>query len=301
MSSPIHPAEDLDAVTAYAPPWAREQAGLELPPTRRNPLRVRPLDVRPAFSGDRAMMDLQRQLALNPDEIPEPPRSAMRSLWPIVARFSAVAAIAAIAAWAMVSLTGTRKTAAELVQVAAPPLVPADNNQVKLEHYRTAADVTPITPAGAFSSVSAPLPAVAPPAASPTPSALTPPAAAVPAPASAPLPQAAPLQPVPAPAPENPPLKLGDDEINMLVKRGQDLLQNGDVASARLLLRRAADAGSAGAALALGSTFDPFMIQKLGAIGIKPDPARAREWYQRAAELGSSAASQQLAKLDQAR
>ncbi len=72
---------------------------------------------------------------------------------------------------------------------------------------------------------------------------------------------------------------------------------NGDISSARLLLRRAAEAGNAEAALALGSTFDPTVIARLGAIGVRTDAEKAREWYRRAAALGSSLASQQLANL----
>src|SRR5262249_21526006 len=71
----------------------------------------------------------------------------------------------------------------------------------------------------------------------------------------------------------------------------------GALAAARLLLRRAAEAGSAEGALMLGTTFDPGELQRLGAIGARPDLAKARQWYQRAAELGSSAASRQLAGL----
>jgi TPR repeat protein len=82
-----------------------------------------------------------------------------------------------------------------------------------------------------------------------------------------------------------------------LIKLGQDFLKNGDFSSARLLLRRAAEAGSAAAALSLGETFDPLVIQQLHAIGVQADPAEAREWYERAAQLGSDAASQRLAKL----
>jgi TPR repeat protein len=85
-----------------------------------------------------------------------------------------------------------------------------------------------------------------------------------------------------------------------LIKLGQDLLKNGDFSSARLLLKRAAEAGSAGAALSLGETFDPLLIQRLGAIGVQPDATRAHEWYKRAAQLGSDAALQRLAKLAQA-
>ncbi len=87
--------------------------------------------------------------------------------------------------------------------------------------------------------------------------------------------------------------------MTALIKRGKDSLMSGDIISARLLLRRAADAGSADAALALGATFDPVVIRRLGAVGMTPDIAQARQWYQRAAALGSAAAMGQLAKLEQ--
>ena len=53
--------------------------------------------------------------------------------------------------------------------------------------------------------------------------------------------------------------------------------------------------------MALGTTFDPAVLQRLGTIGAAADLARARKWYERAAELGSSTASQQLAGLAEAR
>jgi hypothetical protein len=92
---------------------------------------------------------------------------------------------------------------------------------------------------------------------------------------------------------------LDAEEIATLINRGTDSLKSGDLVSARLLLRRAAEAGSASAALMLGTTFDPLVIQQLGAIGVVPDVAQARQWYEKAAELGSDAASQRLAKLPQ--
>jgi hypothetical protein len=91
-----------------------------------------------------------------------------------------------------------------------------------------------------------------------------------------------------------------DEETSTLIEVGQDLLKNGDLSSARLLLVRAAKAGSAPAALSLGETFDPFLIQRFGAIGVQPDVAEAREWYQRAAQLGSNAAAEHLARLGRA-
>jgi len=90
---------------------------------------------------------------------------------------------------------------------------------------------------------------------------------------------------------------LEADETVALVNRGMDFLKNGDVVSARLLLRRAAEAGNASAALMLGATFDPLVIQQTGAVGIQPDVNKAREWYEKAAKLGSELAAQELAKL----
>jgi hypothetical protein len=90
---------------------------------------------------------------------------------------------------------------------------------------------------------------------------------------------------------------LDAEEIATLANRGADSLKSGDIASARLLLRRAAEAGSASAALMLGTTFDPLVIKHLGAIGVVPDVAQARQWYEKALELGSEAASQRLATL----
>jgi hypothetical protein len=87
-----------------------------------------------------------------------------------------------------------------------------------------------------------------------------------------------------------------DEEISTLIKRGQDFVRNHDFASARLLLKRAAEAGSAAAALSLGETFDPLVLQQFHEIGVQPDLAQARDWYERAARLGSDAASQRLAK-----
>jgi hypothetical protein len=88
-----------------------------------------------------------------------------------------------------------------------------------------------------------------------------------------------------------------DEETSAFIKLSQDFLKNGDFSSGRLLLKRAANAGSAAAALLLGETFDPLLVQRLGVIGVQPDVAEAREWYQRAAQLGSSTAAQHLATL----
>jgi TPR repeat protein len=92
---------------------------------------------------------------------------------------------------------------------------------------------------------------------------------------------------------------LNDDEITALINHAKDFLRNGDFVSARLLLRRAAEAGSVDATLMLGETFDPLVMHERGAIGIAPDIAQATQWYEKAAKLGSDIATQRLAKLAQ--
>jgi hypothetical protein len=90
---------------------------------------------------------------------------------------------------------------------------------------------------------------------------------------------------------------LPADEVASLLKRGRDLIASGDIASARLMLKLVAEAGNAEAAVLLAGTFDPAVIANLRAIGVQGDPAKARAWYARAAELGSFEARQRLQAL----
>ena len=83
----------------------------------------------------------------------------------------------------------------------------------------------------------------------------------------------------------------------MLVSRGRDFLSAGDLSSSQLLFRRAAEAGSAEAALALASTYDPRYLAAHQVVGVVGDEVKARAWYQRAAELGSLEATRILAQL----
>jgi hypothetical protein len=87
---------------------------------------------------------------------------------------------------------------------------------------------------------------------------------------------------------------LSDDETAAMLRRGQYLIAAGDIASARLILQRVAEAGSARASFTLAGTFDPTVLSKLGVIGARPDPAKARAWYTRAAEQGSPEARDRL-------
>jgi hypothetical protein len=104
-----------------------------------------------------------------------------------------------------------------------------------------------------------------------------------------------------APAPTPSLRALDADEIAFLVKRGEELIQQGDIAAARLMLTRAAEAGEARAALTLGSTYDADMLRKFGVMGVPPDAAKARAWYEKAAQYGSGEATQRLAQFAQSR
>jgi hypothetical protein len=90
---------------------------------------------------------------------------------------------------------------------------------------------------------------------------------------------------------------LSADEIGRLTYRGEAYLAQGDVAAARVLLVRAAEAQDARAALALGSTYDPNVLKRMGVVGIQADLGQARAWYERAAEFGSDEARRRLSAL----
>jgi hypothetical protein len=87
---------------------------------------------------------------------------------------------------------------------------------------------------------------------------------------------------------------LDPNEIASALTRGAALIASGDLAAARLVLRRAADAGDARAAMALAETYDPAILEKLGVHGVVPDLARARGWYEKAKQFGATEATQRL-------
>ena len=87
---------------------------------------------------------------------------------------------------------------------------------------------------------------------------------------------------------------LDPGEIASSLRRGNDLIASGDLAAARLVLRRAANAGDAHAAMTLAGTYDPVVLEKLGVHGFVPDAAMARVWYEKARKAGSAVAPQRL-------
>jgi hypothetical protein len=85
--------------------------------------------------------------------------------------------------------------------------------------------------------------------------------------------------------------------IGELIAHGNKMVEVGYVAGARSYFKRAAEAGSADAALALGTTYDPGFLAEIGARGIKPEPDEARSWYERAKLLGHKDADSRLVTL----
>lgn len=119
------------------------------------------------------------------------------------------------------------------------------------------------------------------------PTAVAPPPTAVIPPPAATLPEAV-----------TPPLDatrhLEASEIASLLQRANALIATGDIAAARLVLRRAAEAGDAHAAMTLGGTYDPAVLEKIGVHGVVPDLTMARSWYEKARRFGAPDATSQL-------
>lgn len=82
-----------------------------------------------------------------------------------------------------------------------------------------------------------------------------------------------------------------------LTLRAEELFRKGDVSGARLLLERALDSGNARAAFLLAETFDPNVLSRLGVLGIRGDPAKARELYGRARAMGMAQAGERMEAL----
>jgi TPR repeat protein len=99
----------------------------------------------------------------------------------------------------------------------------------------------------------------------------------------------------PPPSPTG--VSLDEAALKELVRSGDKLLSRGDVAAARAIYERAATMGSAQAALAMGTTYDPRRLWSLGVFGMVGNKERARHWYQRADELGHPDAKARITAL----
>jgi len=312
MSTPVSDSNDQTAqATMYAPPWARtretkpeelndapaaagenalaasEQFRRTLPPAsqlgeRRTRRRETP------FEGDLAIMELRARPTLDPAAVPEAPTRQRRSSTGVLARVAGAAGLAALAAFFMVG-TAPLSLAVKAEGDAAPSLwtrlVGKNTRPVVAEPAAftpPAAPAVSVALADRFAGVEPPERA-APRAVQTVAIQVAPePVLAQPSPA-----------PVARPAPASS-RTLDQDEIAILYKRSQDLIAQGDIAGGRLLLTRAAEAGDARAALALGATYDVAVLGKLAVLGVAADAAKAKAWYAKAAELGSGEATKRL-------
>lgn len=113
---------------------------------------------------------------------------------------------------------------------------------------------------------------------------------------AAPLAAVSPVAVVPSAAP-SPARQMDAGELATLMQRAKGFLDSGDLPSARLLLERAADAQDVSAVLLLAQTYDPDVLGTSDVRNVVPEPAKARAWYQKAAQLGSADAQRRLAQL----
>jgi hypothetical protein len=316
-----HPAERKPLP---APPSPPEQPAPSWKPAKRPG----------SFEGDVAIKELRERMALAPDLPPEPPlRDDGGTVIGMVGRLAGLVALAAVAAYGFVWISAPRhqpddrgfalaadQNAPFGLRPAAPAVSRAGLGPASLNSgsFKPAVFQPPAAPADLTRTrdeapavdrpqLLAPVPWPAPDAgrelagrtretARETPTTGAAAFAAVPAPHAAPLP---PTQAEAEVAIAAPPAAARSDneDVATLLARGRTYLTNGDVSTARLAFRRAAEGGDAQAALALGGTFDPLVLKSLGAIGVAADPAQARGWYQKAAELGSRDAPQRLDQL----
>jgi hypothetical protein len=334
MSSPVH--DDSNKRTMYIPPWAREErddeetrrlqaeivaaAGRLKPPPPPQPLvsaspQPRASTLSSAFqtryNGDRrsnasgesfqieeAIRDVWRPGGLDPVPLPPPPKSSGPTFG-MVSRLAGAVGFAGIVALFVtgaiplpsidISMSGDSKDA----NAAAPTLA--------LGNTSPQPALTPLTPANPAAQ---PAPAVFRTAAQPPQTAaviggaaMTVAIPAAPEPAKVKAPQVDAPRPASA-VPEPRVLDyMSKEEIESLLKRGQDLIATGDISSGRLLLTRAAEAGEVRASLALARTFDAAVLATLGVVGTFPDAGKARAWYTKAAEQGSPEAARRLEQL----
>lgn len=280
-----------------------------------------PLTARPEPADDPA--DIEAALAnairstkwtphsLDPVAMPEPPKPRMDGpSWGMVLRLGGAvtaAAVAALMATGAVRLPSIQfslssgesaKAASSAVQALGIPDARATRQPTAVAEAAPAA-APPATPLAAQPSGPAPAPAAAVPSAGLPTQVLTAYASLDAKPAGVSLTPRSDGAVAAAQIKLPEERQLDRDELAGLVTRGQALLSEGDIASARLLLRRAAEAGDVNAALALAGTYDRAELARLNVIGVAPDAAQAKLWYTKAVEHGSAEAVRRLQQLAQ--
>lgn len=83
-----------------------------------------------------------------------------------------------------------------------------------------------------------------------------------------------------------------------LVERGDENIKTGNISAAREFYRRAANRGLSDGAMAMAATYDAQELKRFGnVVGLQPDAALARKWYEKARDLGSAEGSTRLQRI----
>jgi hypothetical protein len=101
------------------------------------------------------------------------------------------------------------------------------------------------------------------------------------------------LLPEPVPAP----LESSNPEAQSLIRKGDALMQTGDILAARQFYLRAFGLKEPVAAYGVGQTYDPAIYAKYKIKGLSADAQQAAEWYGKAAAVGHVAAAEAMATL----
>jgi hypothetical protein len=293
-----------------APPVEWPWLPVEMP--RR--LTLRHLSDIPPASGAGALVEGPLRLTLEPGaDSRTAAKTKGRGFWRVMLHAGGVLGFAAFVVWIVVSIPSARRLGHETMQLgfSGAPITPDLSRQFAVPAAAPAPSERPdqvaVTDRPAPEHKDQLPSASAPIVSTPTRAAITkqPPRAMMIARETPPAAQPT-GQPTPQPAGQatTQPMvqdlitrQIDPDELASLVRRGDDFVNFRDLSSARLLYRRAAEAGNVRAALALASTFDPNVLKKLGFPENVGEVTKARLWYERAQQLGSAEAPQRLEQL----
>jgi hypothetical protein len=95
-------------------------------------------------------------------------------------------------------------------------------------------------------------------------------------------------------------IPAANPEASDLISKADGLLNGGDIASARQYYLQADKLGDMNGAYGVGRTYDPQVFAALNVQGLKPDAAKAADWYKRAVDGGVAAAKNALSGLQTA-
>ncbi len=88
------------------------------------------------------------------------------------------------------------------------------------------------------------------------------------------------------------PIPKALNEAEVLVAKGNALLETGDIIAARQFFTQAAELGNAQGSFGVARSYDSKVFAKLNVVGLQPDDRMAADWYKKAADGGVVASTQ---------